>query len=253
METVRKPFQGVWNIVRFNWHFYFLALFLALILFVASYYFSSEWSFIFKIASACILFVNLSSLLASYYVYDNSKLYQLPWLNHLKLENNKHIVNINAGFDETSDLIQQKFKNSKLTVLDFYDAKKHTEVSIKRARKAYPPYPGTRQISTDTINLPDNSVDLVCGILSVHEIRNLKERENFFKELKRILKPNGKIVVTEHLRDFPNFLAYTIGFFHFHSKNAWQKTFEGAGLNLCEEIKTTPFISTFMLEDASKH
>ena len=24
MEIVRKPFQGVRNVVRFNWHFYFL-------------------------------------------------------------------------------------------------------------------------------------------------------------------------------------------------------------------------------------
>ena len=26
MATLRKPFQGVWNIVRFNWHFYVLSL-----------------------------------------------------------------------------------------------------------------------------------------------------------------------------------------------------------------------------------
>ena len=27
MENLRKPFQGILNIVRFNWHFYVLAAF----------------------------------------------------------------------------------------------------------------------------------------------------------------------------------------------------------------------------------
>jgi hypothetical protein len=68
--------------------------------------------------------------------------------------------------------------------------------------------------------------------------------------MKRVLKLNGKIIVTEHLRDFPNFLAYTIGFFHFHSKKTWKKTFQEADLKVSEEIKITPFLTTFILEHA---
>ena len=43
------------------------------------------------------------------------------------------------------------------------------------------------------------------------------ERTLFFKELHRILKREGELVIVEHLRDLPNFLAYTIGFFHYWS------------------------------------
>lgn len=84
-------------------------------------------------------------------------------------------------------------------------------------------------------------------ILSAHEIRNEIERIELFKELNRVIKLNGQIYVTEHLRDFPNFLAYNIGFFHFHTKSSWLKTFNDANLKIRQEIKLTPFISTFIL------
>jgi type IV secretory pathway VirB4 component len=88
----------------------------------------------------------------------------------------------------------------------------------------------------------------VIAFLSVHEIRDQQERILFFQELERILTDHGKITVTEHLRDFPNFLAFNIGFFHFISRNSWIKVFEKANLIILEEIKTTPFITTFTLK-----
>ena len=83
---------------------------------------------------------------------------------------------------------------------------------------------------------------------AINEIRQEAERTVFFKELHRILNPQGQIIVTEHLRDLPNFLAYTIGFFHFIAKHSWFKTFENAQLTLQQELKITPFISTFILD-----
>lgn len=76
----------------------------------------------------------------------------------------------------------------------------------------------------------------------------MKPKESFFfNELKRILKPKGEIVITEHLRDVSNFLAYNIGFFHFYSKSTWLKIFKSAELNMQKEEKLTSFISTFTL------
>lgn len=84
-------------------------------------------------------------------------------------------------------------------------------------------------------------------ILSAHEIRNERERHVFFRELKRILKPGGHIVVTEHLRDLPNFLVYTIGFFHFMPAGAWRRAFRDTGLRIEQQFSITPFIRTFIL------
>ncbi|MEZ4884302.1 MAG: methyltransferase domain-containing protein [Chitinophagales bacterium] len=249
METNRKPFQGVGNIIRFNWHFYVLSLLaLAVLFFLQSYTVGLlQWLILLSILG--IVVTTFVSLLVSYYVYDLSPLYQLKWIDNLKsMPKSANIVNVNAGFDETSVLLKDQFPDANLTVLDFYDPTKHTEISIKRARKAYPPYPNTQTIATNFIPLKDNAINAVFAILSAHEIRNEAERIVFFKELQRVLQPRGQIVVTEHLRDTANFMAYNIGFFHFHSKSTWLKTFGGAELKVVKEVKTTPFISTFILE-----
>ena len=133
-------------------------------------------------------------------------------------------------------------------MFDFYDPAKHTEVSIRRAREAYPPFPNTQQVKPADLPLQDNSADKIFAILSAHEIRNEIERKSFFQELRRVLSPTGQIIVTEHLRDTANFLAYNIGAFHFHSKASWLKAFQSSGLRVSEEIKITPFITTFILD-----
>jgi ubiquinone/menaquinone biosynthesis C-methylase UbiE len=188
---------------------------------------------------------NLISLSVSYFVYDCSSLYKLTWLHNLQIGNK--IININAGFDETSQLIRKRYPNAELSVLDFYDPTKHTEVSIKRARKAYLPFPKTIRTSTTHLPVQDESADNIFTFFSAHEIRNDDERVAFFNELNRVLTPEGQVIVTEHLRDTANFIAYNIGFLHFHSRWTWLQTFGKAGFKVSNEIKITPFISTFIL------
>lgn len=89
---------------------------------------------------------------------------------------------------------------------------------------------------------------MVVAMLAAHEIRSAGERAKFFLELQRVTQPDGRIYVTEHLRDLPNMLAYNIGFFHFLSKKSWLDTFEAAHLQVEAVIPTTPFIITFILK-----
>ena len=184
------------------------------------------------------------SLLVSFYIYDISELYKFNWLPDSQ---QKSVLNINAGFDETSSIIKNKYPNCNLTICDFYNPAHHTEVSIKRARKAYPPVANTIQVTTDKLPFLDNSFDYTVAMLAAHEIREEKERVVFFKELNRVTKKTGQIFITEHLRDWTNFMAYTIGFFHFHSRSSWLNTFKKANLKVKQEIKITPFITTFVV------
>ncbi len=245
MEGIKRTaFQGVINIVRFNWQFYVIAIIVIAGLQIAEPFLPASTRLF---ADLFILFSGLGilvSLAVSLYIYDLSNLYTIDWLT---ASSPKQIVNINAGFDETSALLAQKYPTANLQVFDFYDPTKHTEVSIERARKAYPPYPGTKTISTNAVPLTENSTDIIFLILAAHEIRNEEERIVFFKQLKNALTPTGKIIVVEHQRDFANFMAYNFGFFHFHSTAVWKKAFKDSGLTLEKEFKITPFISTFIV------
>ena len=245
MDKLRKPFQGVGNIIRFNWHHYVLSIIAIVVLLLVSTNTTAALHTAVILIVSLIILANFISLFISLFIYDLSSLYKLTWLDNAQIGN--EIININAGFDETSILLKSKYSNARLTVLDFYNPTKHTEVSIKRARKAYPPFPNTQPTSTTHLPLQDNAADNVFAILSAHEIRNYEERVTFFKELNRVLTPKGQVIVTEHLRDTANFIAYNIGFLHFHSKETWLQTFRKAGFKVFDEIKITPFISTFIL------
>lgn len=248
METVvsRKPFQGIMNIVRFNWHFYVIASITTILLAIGNHYTGLEW--IFTIAIVFLLCSVFSSIAVSCFVYDFSGFYSFNWLPEIDFAKSNNIVSINAGFDETSAIIQSQFRDSQLTVLDFYNPRKHTEVSIKRARKKYPAYPGTITIETDMIPFPDQAAGIVFLIFAAHEIRDIRELESFFRELERILDSQGKIVMTEHLRDIPNFMAYNLGFVHFFPKSRWKNVVGNAALKITSEKKLTPFTTLFIIE-----
>ncbi len=246
MEIKRRNFQGVLNILSFNRHFYVFGL-IALAIIIISYLIFS-WSTLFLgIVILAFLYGLIMPLIVSAYVYDFSGYYNFDWLKNYTFTDSedKQILNINAGFDETSFIIKHHFPKSDLKVFDFYNAKQHTEPAIIRARKVSLVYPNTQQIISNAIPLKDNSVDLIFLLSAAHEIRSQAEKIQFLKECHRVCKSTGNVIMIEHLRDFPNFVAFTVGFTHFFSKNTWKKAFEGAGFSTFAEQKFTPFMSIF--------
>ncbi|MDF3028417.1 MAG: Ubiquinone/menaquinone biosynthesis C-methyltransferase UbiE [Fluviicola sp.] len=246
MDLKRRKFQGVLNILSFNRHFYVLGLTTLVLIIGSQFIFHWPGSLLWVIIPAFIYGL-LIPLLVSAYVYDYSGFYQFDWLDQLKIEDtkDKFNLNINAGFDETSYIIKQVLPHSELQVYDFYNSKQHTEPAIVRARKVSLTYPNTQQISSKSIPLNDHSVDTIFLLSAIHEIRNHDEKVLFLKECHRVCKPTGNVIMVEHLRDLPNFLAFTIGFTHFFSKATWRKAFAEAGFTSFKETKFTPFMSIF--------
>lgn len=246
MEIKRRKFQGVLNILSFNRHFYIFGL-IALSLIIASHLVFNWSDLLYWIIIAAFLYGLIMPLIVSAYVYDFSGYYNFNWLKKYNIEDSdeQQILNINAGFDETSFIIKNIFPKSNLKVFDFYNAERHTEPAIIRARKVSLVYPGTQQILSNSIPLKDKSVDVIFLLSAAHEIRSQKEKVQFLKECHRLCNQDAKVIMVEHLRDFPNFLAFSIGFTHFFSKRVWRKAFEKAGFSSFTETKFTPFMSVF--------
>jgi ubiquinone/menaquinone biosynthesis C-methylase UbiE len=246
MEIKRRPFQGVVNILSFNRHFYFFGLAILALLFISHLVFRYS-DFLHWIIVVAFLYGLLMPLLISAYVYDFSGYYNLNWLKCFNISDSKEqqFLNINAGFDETSFIIKNLFPQSELQAFDFYNAEQHTEPAIVRARKVSLVYPNTQQITSNHIPLQNNSVDIIFLLSAAHEIRSFDEKVQFLMECHRVCQPDGKVIMVEHLRDFPNFLAFSVGFTHFFSKKVWKKAFKEAGFSSCNETKFTPFMSIF--------
>jgi ubiquinone/menaquinone biosynthesis C-methylase UbiE len=246
MEVTRRKFQGVLNILSFNRHFYVFGL-IALIGIIPSLLLVDAPVVLLWIIIPGFIYGLLVPLIVSAYVYDYSGFYQFDWLKQLNIADAEHRfnLNINAGFDETSYLIKKILPQAELQVYDFYNSKQHTEPAIVRARKVSLVYPNTQQINSTSIPLEDHSVDIIFLLSAIHEIRMQDEKVQFLKECRRVCKPEGQVIMVEHLRDFPNFLAFTIGFTHFFSKATWKKAFTEAGFTSFQETKFTPFMSIF--------
>jgi hypothetical protein len=230
----RLRFQGLYNILRFNWPLYAGAVATAAIAAALGVVWLA-W---------LLMAMTMVSLLASLYVYDLSGLYRLAWLPGVARGS---IINIHAGFDEMSGLLKTKFPACELKVFDFYHRLVHPAASIARARKVGQVYPGTLRIRMDQLPLEGISVERIYLIFAAHEIRDKAMRDVFFRELGRVLKADGQIVLVEHLRDWRNFMVYTAGAWHFLPAEVWRRTFVAAGLTIREERWVNFFVKMYVL------
>lgn len=249
----RGKFEGVLNILSFNRHFYISVLLIIAFLSFALFSFTAWSGAMIVLIIVIILFPVIISLVVSHYIYDRTHLYNLPWLESIEKVSSLRILNVNAGFDETSGILKEKFPKANLEIVDFYNPDKHTEVSIERARRLRPSAYEFTRISTFEISKESQSFDVVLLTFAAHEIRNEEERILFFKEIHRVLAPKGVVYVTEHLRDSANFFVYTIGFFHFFPFKSWHKVFMKSGFRISSVTKTTPFVTTFELKKMIKN
>lgn len=245
----RGPWQGMINILRFNWNFYLLA---AVVFGVALAGLFLLDPLPLRLACAAALagtgYFLFVSLGVAHLIYDCSDLYRLGWLDRALGGASIHAaVFCHSGLDEVSEALRAKLRPAVWHTLDHFDPVQMTEPSIQRARQLYPPAAGTIATPFDRWPVESGSADVVFGLLAIHEFRSEDERTAWFAEALRCLKPRGRIVLAEHLRDPANFIAFGPGFLHFHSAASWQRCWEAAGFRTVDGFPVTPWIRFFIL------
>jgi SAM-dependent methyltransferase len=188
-----------------------------------------------------------ASLAVSYYVYDWSAIYRLDWLAGRLKRTPRRWVNIHAGLDETSLALAELFPNSVGETLDIYDPLEMTEPSIARARRLAGHQPPATAAKWRELPVRGESIDAAFTTIAAHELRRPEARVQFFRELRRILRRGGELVLVEHLRDWPNLLAFGPGFLHFLPERAWKLAADAAGFDLGPRFHLTPFVRVWVL------
>jgi len=184
-------------------------------------------------------------------VYDASDLYKLKWWPARCLEKppNDGVV-VHAGFDPASAEIRARFPQLRLRVLDFFDSGTTTEASIQRAHRLHPPSATEEHMPADAWPVAPATQDVVFALSAAHELREEGKRIAFFREAKRVLKHEGKLIVIEQLRDVFNFACFGVAALHFLSRKTWLKSFAGARLAVVDEFRITPFMRAFVLQSS---
>jgi len=237
------------RIVRFNWPLYAAALtVLVVCIAVLGLVESALLRTGCAVASAGALWFLAGSLAASHVVYDRSDLHRGAWLERIFGDTQlRRAAVCHCGYDEISALLRGKFPGAVIQLFDHYDEATMSEPSIHRARRLYPPAPGTIAAPFAAWPAADASLDAVFGVLAIHELRAPAERSAWFAEARRSLAPGGRVIVIEHLRDPANFAAFGPGFLHFHSAANWRRDWERAGLRCADDFSLTPFLRVFVL------
>jgi SAM-dependent methyltransferase len=243
--NTRGRYQGMLQILRFNCRFYAGALGLLIAAFFLAAHLSAPWRMLLSTAALPALFWMCSSLLVSHYIYDRSPLYNLSWLADNLSQRPGKWLNIHAGLDEISPLVADLFPSAEGRVLDIYDPGEMTERSIAVARQTS----GSKSESSPwaALPLPTGTFDAAILMFTAHELRRAASRVQFFLELSRVLRKGGEIALVEHVRDWPNFLAFGPGFLHFFSLLSWRRTALAAGFEVRTEFRLTPFVEVLML------
>ena len=237
------------KILRYNWRFYAATVTGLCVAWVVAWSVSPVWRVLILSATAPAAFWTCSSLLVSCYVYDRPALYSLGWLDQCLSRAPRRWVNIHAGLDETSDRLGARYPFAESQVLDIFDAREMTEQSIEEARTTQT----SRSAAADWRALPfeDGEMDTAFLVFSAHELRRPEARTQFFREVARVVRVDGEVIVVEHLRDWANFLAFGPGFLHFLAERAWRQAARAGGLRIEKRFRVTPFVNVFVMRRVS--
>jgi SAM-dependent methyltransferase len=238
----RDPYQGVLQIVRFNWPKYLAAAACIGAAALSRPMLPSSDRLILLVVTMPVLHWTFASLLVSHLVYDRSHLYNLAWLARTFNSSPRRWLSIHCGLDETSALIAATFPDASGEVTDIFDPRAMTENSIRQARAAQSNAACSTPACFYALPFDNGAFDAVFCIFAAHELRRHTDRVRLFAEIARLLAPDGNFILVEHLRDWPNFLAFGPGFLHFHSWRAWRRAAREAGLTLRSEFPFTPFV-----------
>jgi SAM-dependent methyltransferase len=199
------------------------------------------------LAAVTALAWSVVSLLVSLYVYDTSALVSGRWVPGLLGSQAGPWATIHAGLDAEVEL-DSVMTGACVARLDIFDARVMTSASITRARVRTPSVNAAAPCSPTALALDDAACDAIVVAFTAHEIRDRGAREVFFDELRRSLRPGGKVLVVEHLRDLANFVAFGPGCLHFVGRGEWLRLAAHARLAVVSETRITPWVMALTLE-----
>jgi len=156
---------------------------------------------------------------------DFSRTRNKPWeeLNFLKryVKTDERVLDLGCGNGRIFELLKDK-------QVDYYGI----DVSEKLIDIAKKNYPKAKFIVGDALNLPfsNSFFDAVFSIAVIHQIPSNELRSVFLKEAKRVLKPNGRMILTvwkfHQLDQYYLLFKYTILRLILKSKLDWKDILE---------------------------
>jgi ubiquinone/menaquinone biosynthesis C-methylase UbiE len=233
---LNRQYSGIIATVLYNWPLFSGFLFFGLIALGAGNFVPAPWHWLFIIVGAGALILMANILTAAFIAYDMGQKREYDRLAELGgLNKATVVIDITAGKLRGTRGLLSRFQQGHYFVIDIYDSQKMPDPALRRAREMQPPLEVDRRIYRRTakpsgLPIPHNWADIVYCDFSLHELQNSVDRQAIFAEFARILKPNGRLLLAEHGRDWLNFLVFGPGVLSFLKPSRWAQHIEEAGL-----------------------
>jgi ubiquinone/menaquinone biosynthesis C-methylase UbiE len=234
-----RHYSGTMSTLIYNWPIFVGLLFFGLVTLIASLWVvPAPWHWLMVISGLGALGFIISILTASYIVYDWGSTREYDRLAQLgNLAQANVVIDITCGKMRGSRGLLTRFQPSYYFLIDIYNPAKMSDAALRRARNLEPPLQTERRIYRQTgaaqkLPLPHNWADVIYCSYSLHELHDAADREAIFAEFARVLKPNGRLLIAEHGRDWLNCLTFGPGALSFFSPTTWTKHLEKAGFTV---------------------
>lgn len=239
--------NGAVRIFLYNWPVYVGTWTFALAMLLFLLLSRPSFSALVALAAGFAVVWSLASLFVSHYVYERSALVGGRWVPPLLGSPARAWATIHAGLDAEVEL-DAVMPGTCVARLDIFDPRVMTSPSIARARARTPRAMRSSPCSPTALALESGACDAIVVAFTAHEIRDPRSREAFFDEVRRSLRPGGRVLIVEHLRDLANFLAFGPGCLHFASRREWLRLASHAELAVASETRITPWVMALALE-----
>jgi ubiquinone/menaquinone biosynthesis C-methylase UbiE len=249
-----RHYSGTVSMLLYNWPIFGGALFFGLVTLVTGMIVPAPWSWLFLISGLAALTLLGSILVTSFIVYDWGNQHEYDRLAELGQVGQANVVlDITCGKLRGSRGMVAHHQQGYYFLIDIYDPQKMTDPALRRARVMEPPLQSPRRIyrrdgKVTSLPLPHQWADVIHCNFSLHEIEDGADRQALFAEFARVLKPDGRLLLAEHGRDWRNLLAFGPGAISFFPPATWSRHITEAGLTIRHHERWRGFVHLWVAE-----
>ena len=208
---------------------------------------------------SAVFFLMLAALWTAHRLYDTDGLQSDDLLFAMsQAQPTDNLANIDLGLRQQAIMLSRHLTTGRITVIDVYNPQLATSAGLARARLQAP---STKQDPRLTwsdghislLPLPDASVTAVFMSQVLSEFGQHGDRQTLLREIRRILKPSGRLLVTEQTASWLNWLLVGTSSAKLQPAEYWRELLLEAGFDIHRQENIQGLLSCLRADKPSPY